>query len=130
MKKNVSKIGAVAVTFFTPVIAFAEGKDLKYLISVVTYYMNLFAGLIIGLAVLTFIWNIYNYFFKADVENKKEAGLYVLYSTVGFFVILSLWGLVNILTNTFNLGAPQPTFPFGATSNTSAPIQLQGTRTP
>jgi hypothetical protein len=37
------------------------------------------------------------------VSAKKEAGLYVMWSVIGFFVMLSFWGLVNILMNSFKL---------------------------
>ena len=39
--------------------------------------------------------------------------MYVLWSVVGFFVILSFWGMVNILTNTFKLDSSQPSGFFG-----------------
>jgi hypothetical protein len=87
---------------------------LACLVSKVVQYLQIGISLIISLAVVTFIWNVYQYFFKADVENKKEAGMYVLYSTIGFFVILSFWGLVMILKNTLKLPDSTPAWPFGA----------------
>lgn len=119
MNKIFYKAGAVAAMWAFPLLTFAQGKTLKDVIGTVIGYFQVFITLIIGLAILTFIWNIYNYFFKADVENKKEAGLYVLYSTIGFFIILSFWGLVAILSNTLNLPNTQPMWPFGATTGQS-----------
>jgi hypothetical protein len=66
-------------------------------------YLNQALFLLIGLAIVVFVWNVFKYFIKADAD-RTEAGKYVLYSVVGFFVILSVWGLVNILQNTFGLG--------------------------
>ena len=52
-----------------------------------------------GVALVVFVWNIIKYFIKEN--DHKEAAPYVMWSIIGFFVILSLWGLVNILKNTF-----------------------------
>jgi hypothetical protein len=112
MKKNILKIGTSIALFGFPLIAFGDNKDLRDIIKIVVDYLSIGIALIISLAVVTFTWNVYRYFFQADAENKKEAGMYVLYSTIGFFVILSLWGLVNILKNTFELDNSTPTIPF------------------
>ncbi|MEY2664673.1 MAG: hypothetical protein RIT04_481 [Candidatus Parcubacteria bacterium] len=90
-----------------PVAALAV-NNLCDLVRTTVYYFNVAIYMIIGLATVIFVWNVYNYFFKADVENKKDAGLYVMYSVIGFFVILSFWGLVNIVTNTFQLQSNVP----------------------
>jgi len=62
-----------------------------------------------------FVWNVYKYFIAGsdNAESKKEAGLYVMWSLAGFFVILSFWGLVAILTNTFKLENSIPSGFFG-----------------
>lgn len=96
-------VAAAAFPFITTAV-----RNLCELVSLTVYYFNVAIYMIIALATVIFIWNVYRYFFKADVENKKEAGLYVMYSIIGFFVILSFWGLVNIVKNTFNLDTSVP----------------------
>ena len=91
-----------------PLTAFAQNnKTLKDVIAIVAGYFNVALGLLMGLAVIMFVWYIINYFIKADA-NRAEAGQYLMWSLIGFFVILSLWGLVNILINTFDLGTGNP----------------------
>ena len=109
MKKTIKL--AIALGFLLPSVVLAAGKDLKYLVGIVLEYVDIAVYLIISLAILLFVWNIYKYFISGsdDVTAKKEAGLYVMWSIIGFFVILSLWGLVNILKNTFNLDNNRPT---------------------
>lgn len=97
------------------------------IINLVIAYLNQFLLLLMALAVVMFVWYVIKYFIKPDAE-KKEAANYLLYSIIGFFVILSIWGLVNILGNTFGLGnatnqAPSwqnfnNLFPGGGTANT------------
>jgi len=105
----------IALSLFTllPVITFAQSttgkKDLKYIVGIVIEYLNIGLMLIISLATVVFVWNVYRYFFtEAGGEGKKEAGMYVLWSVVGFFVILSFWGLVALLRTSLPLDDQRP----------------------
>ncbi len=97
-----------------PVISYAQTRtqvrDLKGLAGVITDYIQIAIYLIISLAILMFVYNVYKYFISGsdDVSAKKEAGLYVMWSVIGFFVMLSFWGLVNILINSFKLESNMP----------------------
>ena len=66
-------------------------------------YLNDILLLLMAVAIVMFVWNIIKYYIRSDT-NKKEAANYLMYSLIGFFVFLSIWGLVNILSNTFGLG--------------------------
>ena len=114
MKKIYIKsiIGLLAIS---PSLTLADGKDLKYLARLVTEYLNIGLSLIIGLAVLTFVWNIYRYFFTE--KERTEAGYYVMYSIIGFFLILSFWGLVAVVRNSLKLDDQAPVFRFGTFNN-------------
>lgn len=129
MKKTITKFGITAAALL-PAIAFAQQKDLKYVIGLIVTYFNYAVYLIMGLAVVLFVWNIFKYFIKGSdsVSDKKEAGQYVLWSIVGFFVILSFWGMVNILTNTFKLDSSQPSGFFGTfgSSSSGSPTPFSG----
>ncbi len=113
MKKIITKFGILGVILL-PLMTFAAGKDLEYIIKLIIKYFNYAIQLTIALAVVMFVWNVYKYFIAGadDVGKKKEAGLYVMWSIIGFFVILSVWGLVNILMNSFNLDNDQPSSGF------------------
>lgn len=63
---------------------------------------NTVTYLLVALAVIFIVWNVVMYMIKAgDDGARKAAGLNVLWGIVGLFVIVSIWGLVNILTNSF-----------------------------
>jgi len=94
-----------------PFVAFAQTTSsqctsgtltLCTLINKIIGYLNQILFVLIGIAVVVFVYYIFKYFIKPN-ENRDEAGKYVMYSVIGFFVILSMWGLVNILQNTFGL---------------------------
>ena len=99
--------GALA---FIPSVSFAVNKTLSDLTSLLGSYMQQAIYLIMAFAVLTFIWGIYNYYFKPDAD-RGEAMNYVLYGTIGFFIMLSFWGLVNIIKNTLDLDNTAPSIP-------------------
>jgi hypothetical protein len=73
------------------------------LINRVVGYLDQVLFLLIALSIVVFVYYIFKYFIQPN-ENRSEAGKYVMYSVIGFFVILSMWGLVNILQNTFGVG--------------------------
>lgn len=109
MKKTILK-SAIVLGAMTPFLASAQEKNLAWLVVLVVQYLNYAVYLIMGLAIVMFVWNIYKYFIAGgdNADGKKEAGMYVMWSVIGFFVILSFWGLVNILTNTVKLNNNVP----------------------
>lgn len=129
MFKKIHVYIASVVALSLPVVAFAASQTLSTLITKIVGYLNQFLVLLMGVAILAFVFYVIRYFILPN-ENRKDAGMYVLYSVVGFFVILSVWGLVNVLSNTFGLEGNAPTlntihnlFPGGGgASNTQAPI--------
>jgi O-antigen/teichoic acid export membrane protein len=123
MKNMYRKIGLWLLVFI-PVITFAaDKKDLKYIARLVTEYLNIGISLIVALAVVFFVWNVFKYFFTD--KEKKEAGLYVMYSIIGFFVILSFWGMVAIVRNSLKLEDEVPVIPsldFGTPTTRTGPV--------
>mgnify|MGYP007099669111 CR=1 FL=1 len=57
--------------------------------------------LIIGLALVAFLWGVIKYMRGGDVEKVKEAREFIVWGIIGLFVMISVWGLVAVLTNTF-----------------------------
>lgn len=58
---------------------------------------------LIGLAVVVFIYGVLVVIFSEGGEKKEGGKKYMLWGIVGIFVMVSVWGLVNILISTFNL---------------------------
>lgn len=131
MKKNIIKIG-ITLGILSPFVAFAQQKDLDWLVKLIIKYLNIGIYLILALALIMFVWNVFKYFIAGgdNTDSKKEAGLYVMWSLIGFFVILSFYGLVRILVNTFNLDSGTPSSLFGtfrSSSNFSGNPQTNAT---
>jgi hypothetical protein len=61
--------------------------------------------IIIALALLAFLWGVFTFIRNADDEGKRAEGRqFMLWGIIGLAVMMSVWGLVQILTNT--IGEP------------------------
>lgn len=58
--------------------------------------------LLIALAILFFLWGVFR-FMISEGDKREEGRQFMFWGVVGIFVMVSVWGLVNILTNTFKL---------------------------
>lgn len=85
-----------------------------YVAQNILYIINsILVPVIFALAFIVFIYGIARaYIFSRGDEGKvKEGHQLVLWGIIGFVVMVSLWGLVNVVANTFGLGgigAPIP----------------------
>lgn len=135
MNKKIIALMSSAV-ILSPMVVFAATLTLSTLIQDIIKYLNQILFLLIGLAVVVFVYYIFKYFIMPNAD-RTDGAKYVMYSLIGFFVILSLWGLVNILSNTFGLGnstnAPNSwtdvthLFPGSQSNNANPAINTSGT---
>lgn len=58
---------------------------------------------LIALGVIYFVWGVITYVISSDEEAKSAGRDKIIYGIIGLAVIIGLWGLVKILTNTFGL---------------------------
>lgn len=79
---------------------------------------NIFVPVLFAIAFIVFIWGAFDTFIVgAQSEETKEHGKnLMLWGLIGFFVMVSVWGLVNILTGSVSFGnASQATLPSAKT---------------
>lgn len=71
--------------------------------------LNTLVPFLVGLAVLVIMWGIFGYIrHSADEEKRGEARKYILWGVIFVFIMLSIWGFVNILVNTVPLQKKPP----------------------
>ncbi|MBI4692244.1 MAG: hypothetical protein HY773_02275 [Candidatus Terrybacteria bacterium] len=73
--------------------------------------LNDVVPLLIGVAVVVFLYGVLKFITSAGDETKRKEGKDVMiYGIIGLFVMVAVWGLVWILLNTFSLqtGTPPP----------------------
>ncbi len=74
--------------------------------------INRLIPFIIALTILIFLWGVFKFVMNSgDSEGRKEAQGYMIWGIVALFVMVSVWGLVNILVRSFNLDNTAPPSP-------------------
>ncbi len=60
---------------------------------------------IFGLALLSFLWGIVNYYFLStdDAAKQQNAHSFMLWGIIGMVLLFSVWGIVNLALYTFRL---------------------------
>jgi len=92
----------------TPGVAAAiicnASTGLSKIICQVNQILNSIIPVLVALGVLYFVWGVVSYMIGADEEQKKKGRDKIIYGIIGLAVIAGMWGLVNIVVNTFGLG--------------------------
>ena len=84
-----------------------KSTGLTGLVNCAIGFFNAGIYLLVSLAVL---FTILGAFEMISSETKRESGRQrVIYGIIGIFVMVSVWGFVNILQNTFGIGGDKDT---------------------
>lgn len=84
--------------------------------SIIAFINGVAVPLVFAIAFIVFLFGVFKYFIAggANPEKRKEGAQLVLYSVIGFAVMIAIWGLVNLVVNTFGFRSsttpPLPTF--------------------
>lgn len=101
MKKLSAKIGAGLVALF-PVVALAQFGEINTFVGKVTSFINdILIPLVFAIALLVFIWGAFMYFIYGggDPEKRKEGTQLMMYAVIGFVLMVSIFGIVNLIAN-------------------------------
>lgn len=89
----------------SPALAFAQQlNNINDVATKATNIGNLIIQLAIALSVVWIIISIVRYFVAGGEDERKAGGWRVFYGVLALFLILSIWGLVNLLRNSFTFG--------------------------
>jgi hypothetical protein len=115
MKKALA-LTSVSLAFALPFAAFAATtvsniSDVGNL--VINTINNILVPVLFAVAFIVFIWGAFQTFIVgATNDTAKDKGKdLMLWGLIGFFVMVSVWGLVNILTGTVGFGNSSITTP-------------------
>lgn len=107
--KNIKKITFILTTLFIPVLTFAQIGPVPAADGTLDgFFLQMIAilnGVLIitmGIALVTFLWGVLTYTFGSKgADDKTKSKNFIMWGIVGLFVMISVWGIVNILTGTF-----------------------------
>ncbi len=99
----------MASLYVLPLFVFAQSVD--SLMTDVTRWITRLIPIVIALALLYFLWGVAKFVLAAGKEDARtEAKQMMLWGIIALFVMVSVWGLVEFLGNTFGVdqgGTPQ-----------------------
>lgn len=105
------KIISIVSLFMFPIVAFGDVTDANTLFALIETILGYILPILISIAVIWFIYNVFAYVIAGDEEKKKEAKNNMIWGIVALFVMTSVWGFVNILGGTLGLKTTPPSLP-------------------
>lgn len=109
------KLTAINIVSASVLLAPALASAVGLLDTLVTVnrFLNGLIGVIITIAIIVFFWGLVRYL--TDVGEKKHEGLIMMfYGLIAIFVMVSIWGIIHLLQNTFQItGQNQAIIPQG-----------------
>jgi uncharacterized membrane protein HdeD (DUF308 family) len=65
--------------------------------------------LLFALALVYFLWGVFEFLLNADNEEKRSAGKsHMLYGIIGLTIMIGVWTILSIIMNTFNITGINP----------------------
>jgi len=98
------KIGASLILMMMPVLVFAQenfGEINDFVGKISSFINSTLIPLLFGIALLVFLWGIFYYFILGggDEDKREEGKKLMLYAIIGFVVMVSVFGIVNMIAN-------------------------------
>ena len=98
MKKVIGFMGALAL----PIVALAQTvESILYRISGI---INILTIIVVALALLFFLWGLAKYILSGPGEAQDAGRNMMVWGIIALFVMVSVWGLVRVLSNTLGVG--------------------------
>jgi hypothetical protein len=101
-------------TAFLPMLAFAQNPgeltDITNFVKNITVFMNgTLVPFIFAIAFLVFLWGMFKTFILGghDAEAQESGKQLMMYAIAGFVVMVSLWGIVNLVARGFGFSGQQ-----------------------
>lgn len=107
MKKLLALTSVSLAAFALPLVTSAAVNNISDVGSfIINTINNVIVPVLFAVAFIVFLWGAFTTFILgAGSEDVKEKGKnLMLWGLIGFFVMVSVWGLVNILTGTISFG--------------------------
>lgn len=107
MKKALVITSGALAAFALPLVSLAAVNNLSDVGSfIINTINNILVPVIFAIAFIVFVWGAFKTFIVGaqSEETKEEGKNLMLWGLIGFFVMVSVWGLVNILTGTVTFG--------------------------
>jgi succinate dehydrogenase/fumarate reductase cytochrome b subunit len=84
-----------------------------FLKNILSFLNDTIVPFILAIAFFVFLWNAFRYFILGGTneDDQAKARSLATWGVSAFVIILSLWGIVNLVVEGFGLGSPAPLTP-------------------
>ncbi len=93
-------------------------KGIANIICKIHNILNSIIPVLVALGIVYFVWGVVQYVIGDEGEAKKKGRDHIMYGIIGLAVIVGLWGLVNIIVNTFGIAGNTPPLPSAGITGT------------
>ena len=104
--RKIALIGSLAslATLTLPLVA--QAQSITSVTTLISALINYAIGILIGVAIIAFFVGLIKYLFTnaGSAEAKKSGARLMIMGIVAIAVMLSIYGLVRLLQNTFGVG--------------------------
>ncbi|MGD0328767.1 MAG: hypothetical protein ABSB00_03655 [Minisyncoccia bacterium] len=107
MKKALVFTSIASAVLALPLVSLAAVNNISDVGSlIINTINNIIVPVLFAIAFIVFLYGVFKVFILgANSEEEKGKGkTLMLWGLVGFFIMVSVWGLVNILTGTIGFG--------------------------
>ena len=110
--KFVAKL--VPVFLLTPMVAFGQSASFTslstYLGTVISFINGTLVPFLFAIGFLVFLWGMFKTFILggSDEAKQQEGKQIMIYAIAGFVIMISFWGIVNLISAGLGLGETTP----------------------
>ena len=99
---KIIKVVIPVLAFALPMFVFAAGLD--GFISKLGVWLRALLPIMVGVAVIVFIWGLITFIAKAGDETaRKEGKTRMIWGVIALFVMVSIWGIVSYIGTTLQI---------------------------
>lgn len=99
LAKSITAAAMVSVPFLT------AAQTVNSLINTFSGILGAIIPFFMILATVIFLWGVIQYITAGGEEEKIKAGrTYMLWGIIALFIMIAVWGLVNVVANTLGVG--------------------------
>lgn len=107
IKQTIVKAGMVLLPM-SPLVALAQFGEINTFIGrITTFINNTLIPLVFGIALLMFVWGMFKFFIYNTEEEKEKGKDLALYAIVAFVLMVSVWGIVNLIAGGLGFSGEQ-----------------------
>jgi len=106
------RVATVVLGAAVMVPAMTEAVTLGHTLAQISGLVNGLIPIVLAIAVLVFFWGLAMYLLNSTAPEKRSEGINIMFmGIIAIFVMVSLWGIIRILQQTFKVDQAKPIVP-------------------